>query len=132
LLTTIKAQMKEGPLWFPPDQLTDKSERFIVSEIIREKILTLFQQEIPYSVQIEVDAFVEEETIIRIRALIIVSRDSQKNIIIGTGGAMIKKVGTLARLDMEKFFGKKIFLETFVKVDKDWRDDPRKLRKYGY
>lgn len=128
----IKELIPEGPEWYPKDQLTDKNERFIVSEIIREKILTYFKQEIPYSVQVEVEDFKEEDAIIRIRALIIVARDSQKNIIIGHRGSMIKRVGTDARKDMERFFDKKVFLETFVKVDKDWRNDDRKLRKYGY
>lgn len=128
----IKTLIPEGPEWYPKDQLTDKSERFVVSEIIREKILTHYKQEIPYSVQVEVEAFQEEESIIRIRAIIIVARESQKNIVIGTGGSMIKRVGTDARKDMEKFFDKKVFLQTFVKVDKDWREDEKKLRKYGY
>ncbi|NCG29034.1 MAG: GTPase Era [Bacteroidetes bacterium] len=132
LFGAIKGEIPEGPEWFPKDQLTDKDERFVVSEIIREKILTHYQQEIPYSVQVEVESFKEEETIIRIRALIFVARDTQKSIIIGKGGVAIKRVGTEARKDMERFFGKKIFLETFVKVDKDWRNDGRKVKKYGY
>ncbi|HAW19669.1 MAG TPA: GTPase Era [Flavobacteriales bacterium] len=132
LFALIRDLIPEGPEWYPKDQLTDKSERFVVSEIIRDKILTHFQQEIPYSVQVEVEAFQEEETIVRIRAVIIVVRDSQKNIIIGRGGSMIKRVGADARKDMERFFDKKVFLETFVKVDKDWRNDDRKLKKYGY
>ncbi|MDP4663002.1 MAG: GTPase Era [Salibacteraceae bacterium] len=132
LFRAIKEEIPEGPEWFPKDQLTDKSDRFVVSEIIREKILTHFQQEIPYSVQVEIEAFKEEEAIIRIRAVIIVTRDSQKNIIIGRAGSMIKRVGTDARKDMEKYYGKKVFLETFVKVDKDWRNDDRKLKRYGY
>lgn len=132
LFRAIKEEIPEGPEWFPKDQLTDKSDRFVVSEIIREKILTHFQQEIPYSVQVEIEAFKEEEAIIRIRAVIIVTRDSQKNIIIGKAGSMIKRVGTDARKDMEKYYGKKVFLETFVKVDKDWRNDDRKLKRYGY
>lgn len=128
----IKELIPEGPEWYPKDQLTDKNERFIVSEIIREKILTHFKQEIPYSVQVEVEDFKEEEEIIRIRALIIVARVSQKNIIIGHRGSMIKRFGTEARKDIERFFDKKVFLQTFVKVDKDWRNDDRKLKKYGY
>lgn len=132
LFEAIKSVIPEGPEWFPKDQLTDKNDRFIVSEVIREKILRNFQQEIPYSVQVEVEAFKEEAQIIRIRAVIIVARDTQKSIIIGKGGSMIKRVGTQARKDLEKFYGKQVFLETFVKVDKDWRDDDRKLRKYGY
>jgi len=132
LFQSIKDHLPEGPQWFPKDQMTDKSERFVVSEIIREKILSNYQQEIPYSVQVEVESFKEAKDIIRIRAVIVVSRDTQKSIIIGKGGSMIKKVGMEARKDMEKFFGKKIFLETFVKVDKDWRNNDRKLKKYGY
>jgi GTP-binding protein Era len=132
LFAAVKAEIPEGPEWFPKDQITDKNDRFVVSEIIREKILTHFQQEIPYSVQVEVEAFKDEETIIRIRAVIIVVRDSQKNIIIGRQGSMIKRVGTDARKDMERYYGKKVFLETFVKVDKDWRNDDRKLKRYGY
>lgn len=132
LFNAVKEDIPEGPEWFPKDQLTNKNDRFIVSEIIRGKILSNYKQEIPYSVQIEVEAFKEEPSIIRMRANIIVSRDSQKSIIIGKGGSMLKKIGTQARKDLEKYFGKKIFLETYVKVDKDWRDDDRKLRKYGY
>lgn len=132
LFALIKTLIPEGPEWYPKDQLTDKSERFVVSEIIREKILTHYQQEIPYSVQVEVESFKESEDLIRIRGVIIVARDTQKSIIIGKGGTMIKRVGMEARRDMEKFFGKKIFLETHVKVDKDWRNDERKLKKYGY
>mgnify|MGYP002632023805 CR=1 FL=1 len=132
LFEAIKNLIPEGPEWYPKDQLTDKNDRFIVSETIREKILTHYQQEIPYSVQVEVEAFKEEPDIIRIRAVIIVARDTQKSIIIGKGGLMIKRVGTDARKDLEKYYDKKIFLETFVKVDKDWRNDDRKLRKYGY
>lgn len=132
LFETVKSLIPEGPEWYPKDQMTDKNERFIVSEIVREKILTHYKQEIPYSVQVEVEAFKEEPKIIRIRAVIVVSRDTQKSIIIGKGGSMIKRVGMEARKDMERFFGKKVFLETFVKVDKDWRNDDRKLRKYGY
>lgn len=132
LFQSIKEEIPEGPEWFPKDQLTDKSERFIVSEIIRGKILTLYQQEIPYSVQIEVEEFKEEEKIIRIRALIIVSRDSQKSIIIGHKGSMIKRVGIDSRKDIERYFGKQVYLETYVKVDTDWRNDGRKLKRYGY
>jgi GTP-binding protein Era len=132
LFEAIKAEIPEGPEWFPKDQLTDKNDRFIVSEIIREKILSNYKQEIPYAVQVEVESFKEEGDIIRIRALIIVARDSQKSIIIGKAGSMLKRVGTQARKDMETYFAKKIFLETYVKVDKDWRDDARKLKRYGY
>ena len=132
LFYAIMAEIPEGPEWFPKDQLSDKNDRFIISEIIREKILTNFQQEIPYSVEVVIEGFQEEPDIIRVRAVIIVARDSQKNIIIGKGGSMIKKFGTQARKSMEDYYSKKVFLETFVKVDKDWRNDDRKLRKYGY
>ncbi|MEX2595896.1 MAG: GTPase Era [Salibacteraceae bacterium] len=132
LFRAIQAHIPEGPEWFPKDQLTDKNDRFVVSEIIREKILSNYKQEIPYSVQVEVESFKEAKDIIRIRAIIVVSRDTQKSIIIGKGGTMIKRVGTQARKSMEEYYGKKVFLETFVKVDKDWRDDDRKLKKYGY
>jgi len=132
LFRSIKSEIPEGPEWFPKDQLSDKNDRFIISEIVREKILTNFQQEIPYSVEVVVEGFQEEPDIIRARAVIIVARDSQKNIIIGKGGSMIKKFGTQARKSMEAYYGKKVLLETFVKVDKDWRNDDRKLKKYGY
>lgn len=132
LLEKIKENLPEGPEYYPKDQLTDKSERFIAAEIIREKILTHYEQEIPYSVEVQIEAFKEEAEIIRIRALILVARDSQKSILIGRQGSKLKTVGTQARRDMEKFFGKKIFLETYVKVDKNWREDPRKLKRYGY
>lgn len=132
LFAAIKEDIPEGPEWFPKDQLTDKNDRFITSEVIRERILSNFKQEIPYAVQVEVDAFKEEEQIIRIRATIIVARDSQKSIVVGKGGSMIKRVGMEARKALEKYYGKKVFLETFVKVDKDWRDDERKLKRYGY
>jgi GTP-binding protein Era len=132
LFESIKAEIPEGPEWFPKDQLTDKNDRFITSEVIRERILSNFKQEIPYAVQVEVDAFKEEESIIRIRANIIVARDSQKSIVVGKGGSMIKRVGMEARKALEQYYSKKVFLETFVKVDKDWRDDERKLKRYGY
>ena len=120
------------PPYFPEDELTDKSERFITSEIIREKIFLHYKQEIPYSSEVVVTSFKEEDEIIRIEAEIFVERDSQKGIIIGKKAASIKKVGTEARRDMEAFFGKKIHLQTFVKVEKDWRKDDRKLSKFGY
>ena len=124
--------LPEGPAWFPKDQLTDKTERFIVSEIIREKILLNYKKEIPYSCEVAVEEFKESPDIIRIKAVIIVERPSQKGIIIGNKGASIKKVGTEARIDIEKFFGKKVFLETFVKVEKDWRNNDRDLSRFGY
>lgn len=128
----IVSLLPEGPAWFPKDQLTDKTERFIVSEIIREKILLNYKKEIPYSCEVAVEEFKESPDIIRIKAVIIVERPSQKGIIIGNKGALIKKVGTEARIDIEKFFGKKVFLETFVKVEKDWRNNDRDLSRFGY
>ncbi|HKI90414.1 MAG TPA: GTPase Era [Draconibacterium sp.] len=124
--------LPEGPPFFPKDELTDRNERFFLQEIIREKILLNYQKEIPYSVEVEVEEFKETEKIINVRAVIYVSRDSQKGIIIGHQGKMIKRVGTDARLDAEEFFEKKIFLELYVKVDKDWREKDRKLKQFGY
>ena len=132
LLNAILAKLPEGPPFFPKDQLTDKYERFFASEIIREKILVHYQKEIPYSVEIEIESFKEEKAIIKIRALIHVARDSQKGIIIGHKGSMLKRVGTEARRDMEGFFNKKVFLELYVKVTKDWRDKPQILKRFGY
>ena len=124
--------LPEGPPYFPKDSFTDKTERFFVSEIIREKILLYYRNEIPYSVEIEVEEFKDTEKILRIRANIHVTRPSQKGIIIGHKGQALKKTGTEARLDIEDFFGKKVFLELFVKVSKDWRDKDRPLRSFGY
>lgn len=132
LLRSVLDKLPEGAAYFPKDQLTDKFERFFASEIIREKILLNYQKEIPYSVEIEIESFTEEKKIIKIRALIHVARDSQKGIIIGHKGQMLKKVGTEARLDMEDFFGRKVFLEMYVKVSKEWRDKPLMLKKFGY
>jgi len=132
LLNAILAKLPEGEPYFPKDQLTDKIERFFASEIIREKILLHYKKEIPYSVEIEIESFSEEKSIIRIRALIHVARDSQKGIIIGHRGSMLKRVGTEARRDMEDFFRKKVFLEVYVKVSKDWRDKPDMLKRFGY
>jgi GTP-binding protein Era len=121
-----------SPPFFPKDMLTDKSERFIVGEFIREKILVHYKQEIPYSVEIEVESFVEEKTIIRIRSIIFVEKESQKGILIGHKGLSLKRVGKEARVDMELFFNKKIFLELYVKVQKDWRSNDRNLKNFGY
>jgi GTPase len=132
VLNAILERLPEGPPYFPKDQLTDKYERFFASEIIREKILFHYKKEIPYSVEIEIESFTEEKNITRIRALIHVARDSQKGIIIGHNGNMLKRVGTEARKDMEDFFRKKIFLELYVKVTKDWRDKPAVLKRFGY
>lgn len=132
LLTDIIAQLPPCPPYYPKDQLTDKPERFFVEEIVREKILLNYKQEIPYSVEIVTESFKEEEDIIRISVLIITERQSQKPILIGRGGEKLKIVGTQAREDMEQFFGKKIFLQTYVKVKENWRDDERSLRSFGY
>jgi GTP-binding protein Era len=128
----IVALLPEAPPYFDKDQLTDRPLRFFVSEIIREKIFLNYEKEIPYSTEVLVESYKEVDGIIRIRALIMVERDSQKNIIIGKGGAMLKKVGTAARKDMESFLGQKVFLETFVKVDKAWRSKENRLKYYGY
>ena len=124
--------LPEGPAYFPKDSLTDKTERFFVSEIIREKILLNYQKEIPYSVEIEIEEFKNTEKLLRIMANIHVVRPSQKGIIIGHKGQALKKVGTDARKDIEDFFGKKVYLEIHVKVSKDWRDKDRQLRNFGY
>ena len=139
LFAAIKEALPECPPFFPKDQLTDKSSRFFVNEIIREKILLSYDKEIPYSTEVEVETFHDEPEspqhprgLIRIQAVIYVERDSQKGIIIGRQGAAIKKVGTLARKDIEAFFGKPVFLELFVKVDRDWRSSTARLKHYGY
>ena len=132
LLNAVLAKLPESPPYFPKDQLTDKYERFFASEIIREKILINYKKEIPYSVEIEIESFNDLKDILKIRALIHVTRDSQKGIIIGHKGSMLKRVGTEARHDMEDFFRKKVFLELYVKVTKDWRDKPLTLKRFGY
>lgn len=124
--------LPESPAFYPKDQLTDKPERFFVNEIIREKILIHYKKEIPYSVEIDTEEFFEEEEIIRMRAVIMVERDSQKGIIIGHKGSALKRVGVEARKDLEKFFGKQVHLELYVKVNKNWRSDQRQLRRFGY
>lgn len=128
----IVENLPEGEPFFPKDAMTDKPMRFFMTEIIREKILLHYKQEIPYSCEIVVEEFKEEERITRIRALIYVNRESQKSILIGHQGSALKKIGTQARIDMEEFLDKKVFLELFVKVDKNWRDNDSKLKKYGY
>jgi GTPase len=132
LFKRIKELLPESPAFFDKDQLTDKPARFFVNEIIREKILLNYDKEIPYAVEVEVEQFTEEERLIRINAVIYVERDSQKGIIIGHGGKSLKKVGTEARKDLEAFFDKKVFLELYVKVEKDWRNKELKLRGFGY
>ncbi|WP_291125540.1 GTPase Era, partial [Dysgonomonas sp. UBA7698] len=122
----------ESPPYFEKDALTDRPARFFVTEIIREKILLYYQKEIPYSVEVVVEEFKEEKDIINIRALIIVERDTQKGIVIGHQGAALKKLGTMARKDIERFFDKKVFLQIFVKVEKDWRSRDNILRQFGY
>ena len=132
LLRRIKELLPESPPFFDKDQLTDKPARFFVTEIIREKILLNYDKEIPYSVEVEVERFKEEENIIRINALIYVERDSQKGIIIGRGGKSLKHIGIEARKDIEAFFDKQVYLELYVKVEKDWRSKDDKLRQFGY
>ena len=132
LLKRIKELLPESPAFFDKDQLTDKPARFFVSEIIREKILLYYDKEIPYAVEVRVERFKEDDTRIHINAVIYVERDSQKGIIIGHQGVAGQKVNTESRKALEKFFGKKIFLETFVKVDKDWRSSQRELDAFGY
>ena len=132
LMKRILELLPESPAYFDKDQLTDKPAKFFVSEIIREKILRYYDKEIPYSVEVAVERFKEDDHLIRINAVIYVERDSQKGIIIGHQGQALKKVSAEARKSLEKFFGKKIFLETFVKVDKDWRSSQRELRHFGY
>lgn len=121
-----------SPAYYPKDALTDKPERFFVNETIREKILLNYDKEIPYAVEIETEEFLEDEKIIRIRSVIMVERDTQKGIIIGHKGAALKRVGMQAREDLEKFFGKQIHIEMFVKVNKDWRNNQFQLRRFGY
>ncbi len=128
----IKDKLPEHPAYYAKDELTDKNMRFFVSEIIREKVFKLYEKEIPYSTEIIITAFKEEGNLTRIAAEIIVERDSQKNIIIGKAGAMIKKVGTYARQDIEEFIGGKVFLELFVKVIPDWRSKKNYLKRFGY
>ncbi len=124
--------LPESPPFYPKDTLTDKPERFFVNEIVREKILMHYKKEIPYSVEIDTEEFFEEEEIIRMRSVIMVERETQKGIIIGHKGAALKRVGVEARKDLEKFFGKQVHLELYVKVNKNWRSDSKQLRRFGY
>lgn len=128
----IVSLLPESPAFYPKDQLTDKPERFFVNEIIREKILIHYKKEIPYSVEIDTEDFFEEENIIRMRSVIMVERDSQKGILIGHKGSALKRVGVESRKDLEKFFGKQVHLELYVKVNKNWRSDARQLKRFGY
>ncbi len=132
VLEWILKHIPEGPAYYDKDVLTDRPERFFCTEIIREKILRHYKKEIPYSVEVEIEDFKESEKINHIRAIIYVSRESQKGIIIGHQGSALKRVGTEARKDLEVFFDKKIFLDLYVKVNKDWRTDEKKLKKLGY
>lgn len=132
LFEKIKSLLPDSPPFFDKDALTDRPERFFVNEIIREKILLNYDKEIPYAVEVMVEEFKEEENLIRISAVVFCERDSQKGIIIGKQGAALRKVGTEARKDIEAFFEKKVFLQLYVKVEKDWRNRERKLRNFGY
>lgn len=132
ILKRIISLLPESPPYFPQDELSDKSQRFFISEIIREKIFLLFHEEIPYSTEVVVEEFKEAENIIRIRAIIYVMREGQKAILIGKQGSALKKLGTKAREEIELFLDKKVFLETIVKVEKDWREKENKLKKFGY
>jgi GTP-binding protein Era len=132
LLQILLRLLPPSPPYFPKDQLSDKPERFFVNESIRKSILEHNDKEVPYAVEVLTEAFTEEENIIKIRAVILVERTTQKGIIIGHKGEKLKKVGSSARKDLESFFGKKIFLELFVKVEKNWRSNPRQLKRFGY
>ncbi|MEA4867294.1 GTPase Era [bioreactor metagenome] len=132
LFNRIVELLPESPAWYGKDIFTDKNLRFFASEIIREKILLNYSKEIPYCTEVVIDSFKEEENIYNIDAIIYVTRDSQKGILIGKAGASLKKVGTQARIDMETFFEKKVFLQIFVKVNPDWREDNKKLKQFGY
>jgi len=132
IMPKLRELLPEGPPFFDKEELTDKPMRFFVSEIIREKIFENYEKEIPYSTQVEIESYKDKPNIVNIRALIYVSRSSQKPIIIGNQGAKIKKVGTEARKEIEEFIGKKVFLDLFVKVHKDWRDKEKDLKKFGY
>jgi len=132
LLERLIELLPESPAYFPKDQLTDKPERFFVNEIIREKILLNYKKEIPYSIEVLTEEFKEDKTIIRIRSVIMVERDSQKGIIIGHKGEALKKVGIQSRKDLEIFFGKQIHIELFVKVNKNWRNNQSQLKRFGY
>ena len=132
VLNRIIELLPNSPPYYPKDQLTDKPERFFVNETIREKILIHYKKEIPYAVEVETEEFIEEESIIKIQSTIMVERDTQKGIIIGHKGEALKRIGTEARKDLERFFEKKIFLKLFVKVNKDWRNSVNQLRRFGY
>jgi GTP-binding protein Era len=132
LLEEIIAQLPESPPYFPKDELSDRTTRFFCAEIVREKIFMNYDREIPYSCEVMIEEYIDEPEIARIRALIITERESQKRILIGHQGSMLKRVGTQARKDMESFIGKKVFLQMFVKVDENWRNDVNRLKNFGY
>ena len=132
IFNRILELLPDGPAYYPKDQLTDRPERFFVNETIREKILMHYKKEVPYSVEVETEEFLETDSLIRIRAVIMVERESQKGILIGHKGSALKRVGAEARKDLETFFQKKIFIELYVKVNKDWRSNDKQLRRFGY
>lgn len=132
LFNTIIDKLPEHPPFYPKDELTDKSERFFASEIIREKILMNYREEIPYTVEIEIESFKDDNNLIKLKAIIYTEKESQKGILIGNKGLSLKNIGIKARIDMEKFFGKKVFLELFVKIRKDWRNNEKMLKQFGY
>ncbi|MBA22510.1 MAG: GTPase Era, partial [Flavobacteriales bacterium] len=132
VLNYIIEILPEGPAFYPKDQLTDKPERFFVNEAIREQILQFYSKEIPYAVEVDTEDFIEEKKIIKLRSVIMVERDTQKGIIIGHKGSALKRVGVGARKTLEVFFGKKVHLELYVKVNKDWRNNSNQLRRFGY
>ncbi|WP_019851215.1 GTPase Era [Desulfitobacterium sp. PCE1] len=132
LLKVIFKEMPQGPMYYPEDEVTDQPERFIMAELVREKVLQLTRDEVPHSIAVVVESVEEKKTLIKVRALIVVERDSQKGIIIGQGGSLLKEIGRLARQDIETLLGSKVFLELFVKVEKDWRNRGRSLREFGY
>ncbi|WP_035214590.1 GTPase Era [Desulfitobacterium hafniense] len=132
LMKLIFKEMPQGPMYYPEDEVTDQPERFIMAELVREKVLQLTRDEVPHSIAVVVESVEEKKTLIKVRALIVVERDSQKGIIIGHGGSLLKEIGRLARQDIETLLGSKVFLELFVKVEKDWRNRGRSLREFGY
>jgi GTP-binding protein Era len=132
LLKVIFEQMPEGPMYYPEDEVTDQPERFIMAELVREKVLQLTRDEVPHSIAVLVESVEEKKTLVKVRAVIVVERDSQKGIIIGQGGNLLKEIGKLSRQDIETLLGSKVFLELFVKVEKDWRNRGASLREFGY
>lgn len=132
LLNIIFKEMPEGPMYYPEDEVTDQPERFIMAELVREKVLQLTRDEVPHSIAVLVESVEEKRTLVKVRAVVVVERDSQKGIIIGQGGSLLKEIGRLARLDIETLLGSKVFLELFVKVEKDWRNRGNSLREFGY